>query len=300
MLIVNKIDAGEFRAVLRKANSLLGTLSVQYAYANLYANKLTMCTPGNIRACLYVYLYTLELWDNTTDAINYVTEDEFYTIYTKLTSLITSCGICLPTVNVGPNQSIAIAASTAMTAVASSPNGPIVSYLWKVMSGPGAITFSNQTGSQTNLSGFIEGSYVIRCTVTDYKGLTAYDEAVITVAGVALLVYYGIGTTPTDQAGIIAGSSQALPGSPVADVSINYVPLEPGSPDNHWFAIPVSIDPRLSWIVTAGINEGPVANDGVAAWKQASNMSTTFGTNYQVYDQLFASEYVAVITFKTT
>ncbi len=289
MLIANKIDAGEFATTIRKANSLLGTLSIQYAYASLYSNKQSMCSGEDIRACLYVYLHTLELWDDTVDAINYVTEDEFYTIFTKLDSLITSCGICLPTVNVGPNQVLTGVSSTSITAVASSPNGPIVSYLWKVMSGPGAITFSNQTGSQTELNGLVNGSYVIRCTVMDSKGLTAHDDAILTVASaIPHLIYWDVSPDDADltEAEILAGTSIPFtPGSPSVIIDMGG-----GGIGFYFFAVRATEADFTLYYESAFVN-GTILVPPTNLWRKWGTVASALPVNWTIYMTSYQTEF---------
>lgn len=83
-----------------------------------------------------------------------------------------------PTVFAGVDQNVA-SNSTTVTAIASDPDGTIVSYLWEVMSGGPSVTITSPNTATTEITGLIEGTHIFRCTVTDNDGLTAQDEVEI-------------------------------------------------------------------------------------------------------------------------
>ena len=57
----------------------------------------------------------------------------------------------------------------------------IASYAWTKESGPGEITFGSANAEDTTVSASADGSYVLRLTVTDNVGNSAYDEMILTV-----------------------------------------------------------------------------------------------------------------------
>lgn len=80
-----------------------------------------------------------------------------------------------PVVDAGVDIALASGESTTtLTAVASDPDGTIVSVLWEVVSGSGAvITTDDQL--ITEVTGLTSASYEFKVTVTDNDGLTAFD-----------------------------------------------------------------------------------------------------------------------------
>lgn len=75
-----------------------------------------------------------------------------------------------PTINVG----LDVIARSSYNLDASSTDGTI--FLWSKISGPGIITFSDGSAEDTSVSADADGSYVLRLTVTDVAGNTAFDE----------------------------------------------------------------------------------------------------------------------------
>lgn len=88
-----------------------------------------------------------------------------------------------PTVDAGTDQSVAAAATVNLTATASDTDGTIASYAWTydypVSGGP------TLTGGTTSTPSFTAGSagalYILRCTVTDNGGATAFDTVTVAV-----------------------------------------------------------------------------------------------------------------------
>lgn len=98
-----------------------------------------------------------------------------------------------PVVNAGIDQSITLpTSSVSVLATASDPDGSIASYLWTRTSGPNMPTFTTPAAAGTNVTGLIAGTYVLRCTVTDNSGSTAFDELTVVVAAAG-------GGPPTDD-----------------------------------------------------------------------------------------------------
>lgn len=117
-----------------------------------------------------------------------------------------------PVVNAGidkilflPNNAINLAG------LASDNDGSIASYEWIKISGPTAI-LSNQNTPNLSVSNLVAGQYVFRLTATDNLGVTAFDEAKVTV-------FPGtVNQTPIANAGsnqtiVLPNSSTSLSGS---------------------------------------------------------------------------------------
>jgi PKD repeat protein len=91
-----------------------------------------------------------------------------------------------PVANAGPDQTVSQRSSVVFTGASSSdPDGFIVSYAWRQLSGP-AVTLSNTTGVTTQFAaptvkGGTSLQIVFELTVTDDDGATGTDQIVITV-----------------------------------------------------------------------------------------------------------------------
>jgi dienelactone hydrolase len=92
-----------------------------------------------------------------------------------------------PVVAVGSDRTITLPYSSLVINATASDDGTIGSYLWTKTSGP-SLKLTNATTKSVTLSGFFEGTYVIRLTVKDNMGLSAYDELKITVKGVVATI----------------------------------------------------------------------------------------------------------------
>lgn len=84
----------------------------------------------------------------------------------------------LDTVNPTVNAGLDVSKNTQFTTSATASDGGsgIASYAWTMVSGPGVITFISGSTLATNISASIDGTYVIRLTVTDVAGNSSYDE----------------------------------------------------------------------------------------------------------------------------
>ena len=93
-------------------------------------------------------------------------------------------GNAAPTVNAGPDQTIALSTSATLDGTANDdgqPNPPgAVTITWSKTSGPGAVTFGNASSVDTTASFSQAGTYVLRLTADD-SALAAFDELTITV-----------------------------------------------------------------------------------------------------------------------
>jgi hypothetical protein len=92
-----------------------------------------------------------------------------------------------PVSDAGSNATLVLPSnSTQLTGSFSlDPDGVIVSYEWKRISGPAAGTIDDITASNAIVSGLAEGVYVYELTVTDNGGLTNSKQVTVTVQGVS-------------------------------------------------------------------------------------------------------------------
>ena len=105
-----------------------------------------------------------------------------------------------------PTNSVDLSASGS-----SSPNGNIVMYYWEKISGPSTYGISGPNNRLSKVHSLVQGTYVIRLTVTDAKGATAYTDHTITVNGKSTS-----DPIPSNVKAVISGPSQiSLPNNSV-------------------------------------------------------------------------------------
>ena len=88
-----------------------------------------------------------------------------------------------PAVSAGPDQSITLPASAALSGTANDdglPPGATLTTTWSQVSGPGTVTFGNASALTTSVSFSAAGTYVLRLTVSD-SVLSKADDVQITV-----------------------------------------------------------------------------------------------------------------------
>ncbi len=87
-----------------------------------------------------------------------------------------------PVANAGADKTLTLpASSVVLSGSGSDPGGSIAAYAWNQLSGPNTAGLSGAATSTLTASGLVQGSYVFRLTVTDNSGLTASDDATVTV-----------------------------------------------------------------------------------------------------------------------
>jgi hypothetical protein len=107
-----------------------------------------------------------------------------------------------PTANAGADQAITLPAnSVQLSGSGTDPDGTVASYAWSKVSGPVQGSFSNTAIANPTFNNLVEGTYVLRLTVTDNSNATATDDVTITVR-----------PTPTVPARIEAENWSAMSG----------------------------------------------------------------------------------------
>jgi len=86
-----------------------------------------------------------------------------------------------PTALAGSNQTITLPVnSTTIIGAGSDPDGTIATYQWIKVSGPTAV-LANASSTSLTVSSLVEGTYIIRLTVTDNGGLFASADVTVNV-----------------------------------------------------------------------------------------------------------------------
>jgi hypothetical protein len=112
-----------------------------------------------------------------------------------------------PIVSVGSNRLSSTTISVIPTV--NDASSGIASYSWTKISGAPAITFSNPTAKDTDVTASVDGSAVIRLTVTDVAGNSAYDE----------FTYTRNTSVPVVDLGIDRASNSSLSLTPTVNAS---------------------------------------------------------------------------------
>lgn len=117
-----------------------------------------------------------------------------------------------PEVNAGSDKEVNAVVSQGATATDAAPSSVILSYLWTNQTpGVGTITFSNPSGTDTNvdtnISASADGTYTLRLTVTDNAGNVTSDEMTLIWDTVApeLLTH----SPAVSAIGVLVGASTA-------------------------------------------------------------------------------------------
>jgi hypothetical protein len=88
----------------------------------------------------------------------------------------------VPVADAGASQTITLPVdSVKLTGTGNDADGKVVAYLWSQVSGPVAATIVNPGSPATSIRDLIAGSYIFQLMVTDDKGATGVDTAVVTV-----------------------------------------------------------------------------------------------------------------------
>jgi K319-like protein len=87
-----------------------------------------------------------------------------------------------PEVYAGPDYTVTLPTdSTQLNGGGSDPDGMVVAYKWRLVSGPSSVTIVNSSAVVTKVKGLIQGTYEFELTVTDNGGASASDDVVVVV-----------------------------------------------------------------------------------------------------------------------
>ncbi|UYQ95115.1 PKD domain-containing protein [Chitinophaga horti] len=115
-----------------------------------------------------------------------VTDDGGLTSTADVTVVVSPAPNRPPVVYAGADITITLPTnSTTLDASLSyDPDGAIVNYSWKKTSGPSGFAFANGSSAKTLVTNLVAGTYVFTVTATDDKGLTAFDDIIVTVQAI--------------------------------------------------------------------------------------------------------------------
>lgn len=89
-----------------------------------------------------------------------------------------------PKANAGPSRTVFLPVNTTtLNGTGTSQNGPIVGYLWSLVSGPNLPNILTPSASTTTITNLTTGNYLFQFAVIDSTGLTGIDTATIQVIG---------------------------------------------------------------------------------------------------------------------
>lgn len=94
-----------------------------------------------------------------------------------------------PVANAGVDRTITLPKdSVHLSGTATDPDNNVTTYAWAVISGPSSYLFNDPSVSTPVITGLVQGQYVFELTVTDAKGLSDKDTAVITINAQPIIV----------------------------------------------------------------------------------------------------------------
>lgn len=125
-----------------------------------------------------------------------------------------------PTANAGSAQNLTLPANTiSLTGRGTDTDGTITAYLWEKVSGPTA-TLTNANTATVTLSNLVQGTYVMKLTVTDNSNATASAQVSVVVFPAAI-----------NRAPVVSAGPDASITLPTNNLSLNGTASDPdGSP----------------------------------------------------------------------
>ena len=187
----------------------------------------------------------------------------------------------------GPNQTISLPTTTGVLNGSGShdPDGVVVYYKWRQVSGPSGNTVLDSTYAETRLAGLVAGTYVYSLTVTDNGWATNTSTVTVTVkasGNVAPTVTAGNDPTitlPTSST-TLTGTATGNNGATIKGLSWK----ETSGPANATIASPASISTTVSGLTVAGTyvftltatdNNNLTASGSVTVVVKAATTTTT-------------------------
>ncbi len=111
-----------------------------------------------------------------------VTDDKGATGSDTTTVIVNPAQNIAPVANAGLSAALVLPVnSTTLTGSGSDADGQVVSYLWSQISGPTTASIVNPGAAATLINNFSQGTYILQLLVTDDKGATGVDTAIVVV-----------------------------------------------------------------------------------------------------------------------
>ena len=158
-----------------------------------------------------------------TYVLRLIASDSALSAFDEITVTVRPANLA-PVVNAGPDRTVTLPAVAALDGTVTDdglPSPPaMVTTLWSMVSGPGAVDFANANGVDTNATFTVAGTYVLRLTASD-SVLSAADEITIVVNGPNLAPSVNAGADQTIMLPAVAAldatvTDDGLPNPPAA------------------------------------------------------------------------------------
>ncbi len=144
---------------------------------------ITITAPGSANTTVLnliagTYVYKLRVYDNSSA----IREDQVtVTVLPDPTPILPN----VPGVpNAGPDQSISAGSTTLNGSASYDPDGPIVKYEWRMVSGPSVAAIVSKENATTQVNNLVQGTYVFALQIWDNLWLPAEDRVTINVGTV--------------------------------------------------------------------------------------------------------------------
>ncbi len=96
--------------------------------------------------------------------------------------IINAVSHAIPVANAGPSKIVQLPINTdTLRGVGTSANGPIVGYLWSLVSGPNNPTILSPSSRNTVINNLVAGNYIFQFAVIDSLGFTGIDTVGVRV-----------------------------------------------------------------------------------------------------------------------
>lgn len=166
-----------------KVWTICGTQDSFWPSAVNFSNTINSGIPAPSVPAVYSGInagHTAATWNTAYDP-NWRSNIHSLNVYEWLLKYQRSSTALFPTVNAGPDQTVALPAGITLNGTASAIAGnTIVSYGWTKYSGP-SCTISSPGTASTTITGLSQGTYTFRLVAKDNQNNTAVDDVVVNV-----------------------------------------------------------------------------------------------------------------------
>jgi hypothetical protein len=100
----------------------------------------------------------------------------------EVAQIINAASHAVPVANAGPSKTVQLPLnSDTLRGTASSANGPVIGYLWSLVSGPNNPTIVSPSSKTTVINSLVAGNYIFQFAVIDSAGYTGVDTVSVRV-----------------------------------------------------------------------------------------------------------------------